>query len=193
MQLFFFLVQVLISLPLLSHAPGLSGNIFPQALVLCSLLTVSLVDKAWTVSCRERKERQKNVQETPQNNKTWPATFDRAVEKDSPKSWGPCQLLPWCSPRRWLLTPKKWLCFLIWVELLPSWVWTCSLLLPGLFIFSSLHKTTDESRWAQTASENKYEMIAFMMVYPLNQTEKNKQTGTLFAKKTRWKEDLGHL
>lgn len=44
-----------ISLPSLSHAPGLSGNIFPQTLALCNLLTASLVNKARTMSCRERK------------------------------------------------------------------------------------------------------------------------------------------
>lgn len=43
---------------------------------------------------------------------------------------------------------QKWLCFfwaiqwrLIWVELLPSWVWSCSLLLPAPFICSSLKHT----------------------------------------------------
>lgn len=39
--------------------------------------------------------------------KTWPATFDRALEKDSSESRGPCWLLPWCSPRRWLLALKN--------------------------------------------------------------------------------------
>lgn len=39
--------------------------------------------------------------------KTWPATFDRALEKDSSESWGPRWLLPWYSPRRWLLAPKN--------------------------------------------------------------------------------------
>lgn len=42
-----------------------------------------------------------------QTTKTWPATFDRTLEKDSSESWGPRCLLPWYSPRRWLLAPKN--------------------------------------------------------------------------------------
>lgn len=39
--------------------------------------------------------------------KTWPATFDWKLEKDSSESWGPRWLLLWHSPRRWLLAPKN--------------------------------------------------------------------------------------
>lgn len=39
--------------------------------------------------------------------KTWPATFDSELEKDSSESWGPRWLLLWHSPRRWLLAPKN--------------------------------------------------------------------------------------
>lgn len=56
------------------------------------------------------KERQKNGQESKRRHttkKTWPATFDWALEKDSSESWGPRWLLPWYSPRRWLLAPKN--------------------------------------------------------------------------------------
>lgn len=79
-----------------SHSPVLSGNIFPQTLALCSLLTASVPNQAGTMSCREReKERWKNgpererVRDATEQQKTWTATFDQALEKDSSKGWGP--------------------------------------------------------------------------------------------------------
>lgn len=99
-------------LPSVSHAPVLSGNIFPRTLALSSLLTASPVHKARSASCRQRKERQKNGhgrewKRRHKKKKTWHATLDREPEKNGSESWGPCWLLLWHSPRRWLLSPKN--------------------------------------------------------------------------------------
>lgn len=91
-----------------------------------------------------QRERERE-QETPHNKKTWPATSDRAVEKDSSESWGPRWLLPWYSPRRWLLSPKNGSAPLLGrpVEInlsgAPSFL---SLVLPAPFTCSGLHIET---------------------------------------------------
>lgn len=55
----------------------------------------------------EEWEREREKVRDPKTTKTWPATFDRMLEKDSSESRGPRWPLPWRSPRRWLLAPKN--------------------------------------------------------------------------------------
>lgn len=125
-----------------SHSPVLSGNIFPQTLALCSLLTASVPNQAGTMSCREReKERWKNGPErereweTPRNNKKpgLPLLI-RRLKRTAPKAGAHVSCCHGTRLGDGSLLPKMaaLLCWavqwrLICVELLPSWVCSCQL------------------------------------------------------------------
>lgn len=151
-----------ISLPSQSHTAVLSGNIFPQIVALCSLLTASLVNKARTMSCRtgkgeaeewtrERESKRRHTTEKP----GLPLLIGR-LKRTSLKAGAHVGCCHGTHQGDGSLLPKMALLLywavqwrLIWVVLLPSWVWSCSPVLPAPFICSSLHSQTDSEQGAK--------------------------------------------